>query len=391
MSTLKNHLMQVEAIAGASHLYEFAPALIRHGAVPVADPEGTGKLAGKTGSGLRLIGVVHAENVAQRWHPPETTARVLASRTQEASVDMSPGEAASRLLEDAVRAMPVVDGDHYVGLVTERSLMTMPAITSDRRAVEELASNHVTTVTEDRTLGHARALMREKRIGRLPVVDQKGYLMGLVEWPHLISTEAGKDDEKRVTPIEYRRMTRLQVTAVMDWKPLEVGSKDPAGEVAQRMQEHDQSAAVLVENNRPVGIVTCGDLLEPAAAEFARTTEGLYVQIAGLDGVDTFERQAVDSVIQEHLARVASAVRDPEYLYLHVKSYHEEGSRQKWSIRARLADAKGTLNARSYAYNLPEAVDLAMDRLSEIAKDQRERRLDLRGSASARTARKMGY
>ncbi len=391
MSTLKPHLMKVDPIAGSTHLYEFARALVRHGAVPVADSQGAGRLAGKTGSGLRLVGVVHAENVAQRWHPPHATARVMASRTQEVPLETSPGEAASRLLEDGVRALPVIDDDHYVGLVTERSLVTMPEVTEDRRAIEELASHPATTITEDRTLGHAHALMREKRIGRLPVVDQKGYLMGLVEWPHLISTEAGKDDEKRVTPVEYRRMSRLQVTAVMDWKPLVVGVRDPSGVVAQKMQEHDQSAAVLVENNRPVGVVTCGDLLEPVAAEFARETEGLYVQIAGLDGVDTFDRQAVDSVIQEHLGRVASAVKDPEYLYLHVKSYHEDGSRQKFSIRARLADAKGTLNARSHAYNLPEAVDLAMDRLSQIAKDQRERRLDLRGSGSARTARKMGY
>lgn len=391
MSTLKDHLVQVEPVAGASHLYEFAGALMRHGAVPVGDPQGSGKLEGAKDSGSRRVFVVHADEVAQRWHPPETTAKAMAVSTHLLSLDMRPEEAAARLLEDGVRALPVVDGETFVGFVTERSLVTMPAVAEDRRVVQELASNPVTTVTEDRTLGHARAVMRDERIGRLPVVDKQGRLMGLLEWPHLIRTEAGKDDEKRTMPVEYTRMSRLQVTAVMDWKPLQVGSKEPAGEVARKMKEHDQSAAVLVEDGRPEGVITCGDLLEPVAAEAADEEEGLFVQIAGLDGVDTFDRQAVDSVVQEHLARVATAVRDPEYLYLHVKSYHDDGKRQKWSVRARLADAKGTLNARAHAYNLPEAVDLSMDRLSEIAKERRERRLDQRGSTSARTARKQGY
>jgi CBS domain-containing protein/ribosome-associated translation inhibitor RaiA len=388
MSGLKDYLVRLEPVGEGSPLSSFAGELMKHGAVPVGRDGGSnGPLIGQQGSPLRLAGLVHADLVADRQHPKEAKARGMVSRTSVVMMDTSVEEATARLVEERVRALPVQDGDRVVGLITERSLVGLPEIRDDRRPVDQLASVPV-TVAEDASLGHARALMREKRIGRLPVVDASGRLVGLLEWSHLVMVEYRHDREHRLIATEPVPESRLQVTVAMDSKPLTVGTKDPVGDVAKRMKEMDRSSAVLVEDGKPVGIVTCEDLLEPVAARFTREAEGIHVQMTGLDGVDAFDRSTVDRLVKENLQRFIHAVKDPEFLYLHVKTYKEDGSRQKFSIRARLADGKGTLNARSHSYDLAEAVDEALQRLGRVVQEQRDVRREQQRSDNQREARK---
>lgn len=390
MSSLKDYLVKVEPVDAGDPLYSFARDLTDCGAIPVMEEGTQGVFAGPTGAGKRLLGLIHADQVADHEYPQGTKARRMVLPTRQTPLDTRVEEVVAHLVEAQVRAVPVVSGDRYLGLVTERSLLKLPEITNDTRGVDRIASRPV-TIGEDETLGHARAMMRRERIGRLPVVGPSGELMGLVEWMDPIRVDARVDDPRRLIAQDRVPVSRLQVTTAMDPKPLTVGTKDTVGDVARRMMKMNRSCAVLLDDKRPVGIVTCEDLLEPIAARFAETTEGLYVQVAGLNGVDPFDRRTVDRLIQENLQRFIHAVKDPEYLVVHVKSYEETGSRKKWSVRARMADAKGTINARRYGYDLPEVVDGVLERLGRIALEQRERGLDIQHTGGWRAAHNAGF
>ena len=90
-----------------------------------------------------------------------------------------------------VRHLPVVDGDILVGLVTHRDLLkaqvsVLASLSADERSAIESAVNVASIMNpEVRTIGpNARAveaglLMREHRIGCLPVVEG-GALVGIV-------------------------------------------------------------------------------------------------------------------------------------------------------------------------------------------------------------------
>ena len=71
---------------------------------------------------------------------------------------------------------PVVENDRVVGIVTLQDISRAP---KDKR-IEDLMSKNVLTIKPDRTTFDAFKIMNEHRIGRLPVVNHNGELIGIV-------------------------------------------------------------------------------------------------------------------------------------------------------------------------------------------------------------------
>ena len=81
-------------------------------------------------------------------------------------------------------SLAVVNDDGLVtGVITDRDIC-MAAFTQ-RRALDELLVNtamahHVTTVQPGQPVDHAAQLMAHHQIRRLPVVDERGYPLGML-------------------------------------------------------------------------------------------------------------------------------------------------------------------------------------------------------------------
>ncbi|MGG0717772.1 CBS domain-containing protein [Robertmurraya massiliosenegalensis] len=90
-------------------------------------------------------------------------------------------EVAVKMKEWDVGAIPIVDGEKLVGMITDRDLVIRgiaekkPGSTK----VEEVMSDDLITVTADMTAKEASDLMAEHQIRRLPVVEGK-KLIGIV-------------------------------------------------------------------------------------------------------------------------------------------------------------------------------------------------------------------
>jgi CBS domain-containing protein len=120
-----------------------------------------------------------------------TIAAILRERTREIiSIDgHAPArEAVALLARERIGAMPVVEGGQVLGVFSERDvlhgLQSEGAAMLDR-PVRDLMSSPAVVVTPDQNVLGALALMTQRRIRHLPVVEN-GHLRGFVSIGDLV-------------------------------------------------------------------------------------------------------------------------------------------------------------------------------------------------------------
>jgi CBS domain-containing protein len=92
-------------------------------------------------------------------------------------------DAAAKMKELDVGAIPVCDGQKLSGLVTDRDI-TLRAVAEGRdpskTRVSEVMSSEIAYCFEDNSVEQAAKLMESKQIRRLPILDRNKRLAGIV-------------------------------------------------------------------------------------------------------------------------------------------------------------------------------------------------------------------
>ena len=110
--------------------------------------------------------------------------------------DATVADAAAMMRRLDVGALPVCDGTRLIGMLTDRDITIRS--TADGRdphltPVRDVMSPGVAWATEDDPVEQAARIMREHRIRRLPIVDERHSLVGVVSLGDL-AVDVGDDD-----------------------------------------------------------------------------------------------------------------------------------------------------------------------------------------------------
>jgi CBS domain-containing protein len=144
------------------------------------------------------------------------TTHVVAVRLKATYKDM-----ATRLREFRVSAFPVLDNDNKViGVVSEADLLAKEALEYSAHGVAggirhgrerakaaavtaaDLMTKPAVTIGPDETVSHAARLMYSRKVKRLPVVDDRGRLVGIVSRADVLSVFSRPDADIRHEIIE---------------------------------------------------------------------------------------------------------------------------------------------------------------------------------------------
>ena len=111
------------------------------------------------------------------------------------------GDALNLMKEHKIGGIPVVDSaDKLVGIITNRDLRFEKAL--EKKVSEVMTSERMITAEEGLSLDKAEEILQEYKIEKLPVVDKNGLLVGLITYKDIIK----KTNKPNACKDEYGRL-----------------------------------------------------------------------------------------------------------------------------------------------------------------------------------------
>jgi CBS domain-containing protein len=150
----------------------------------------------------------------------------------------------------------VTDNKHLLGVITKADLLHL---VESKKPLSEIMNKKILTVSPDDRIIHARRIMVDEKIARLPVVDE-GRLVGMISDNELAFAFASV---KRSFPLgrQKHRLDEFFVKDVMKTPAIWTRSSTTAREAASLMLKHNVGALPIIENDKIVGIISRTDLL----------------------------------------------------------------------------------------------------------------------------------
>lgn len=138
----------------------------------------------------------------------KTLKQLLAGSTRPLAV-VAPGDSVFHALtvmaKHEVGAVLVLDGEQLVGIFSERDYarkIILQGKTSKETLVKEIMSEKVAYVTPSVSLDECMALMTEKHFRHLPVLDDKGSVLGIISIGDLVK-ETICDQQFLIAQLEH--------------------------------------------------------------------------------------------------------------------------------------------------------------------------------------------
>ena len=126
--------------------------------------------------------------------------------------------------------------------------------------VSDLMTRDVFVARPDEPLATVQELMNQKRIRHVPVIDERGLLVGLVSERDLLRLAAGLESDLPLS-VTQDVASALEVREVMTWHVETVEANESAAAAAAVMLENKYGCLPALDQGRLVGILTEADFV----------------------------------------------------------------------------------------------------------------------------------
>ncbi len=127
--------------------------------------------------------------------------------------------------------------------------------------VRERMTRNVITIAPDVSVPEAMALMREKKIRRLPVIDKAARLVGIVSDQDLLYASPSPATSLSIWELNYL-LSRLKIKEVMVTHVITVSEDTPLEEAAAIMADNKIGGLPVTRGDQVIGIITETDLFK---------------------------------------------------------------------------------------------------------------------------------
>lgn len=180
---------------------------------------------------------------------------LLPDLDRSALTELSSTQAHIQRVAESHSAVLVLEQGQLVGIFTEQDLVRLTATQTDLRGIEigsvMTRNPHTLVLSAAETVISALSVLEQFKIRHLPIIDDRAQLVGT------ISSDAIRQILQPADLLKFR--------SIREGMTVDVVRSDAAATVlavTQLMVAHQVSSVVIVEGNRPIGIVTEQDIVQ---------------------------------------------------------------------------------------------------------------------------------
>jgi acetoin utilization protein AcuB len=155
--------------------------------------------------------------------------------------------------------------------------------------VRDRMTQNPITVTPDVSLHDALRKMRENKVRRLPVLDNKGKLVGIVLERDLLYASPSPATSLSVYELNYL-VAKIKVEELMTRNVITVEDDCPLEDAARVMVDNRISGLPVMQGNKLVGMITESDLFKTFLELLGARTPGLRVTVKVVEGQGVLAR-----------------------------------------------------------------------------------------------------
>lgn len=144
--------------------------------------------------------------------------------------------------------------------------------------IRERMSRPVITINAESSMKDALELMRREHIRRLPVVNKRGQLVGIVTETDL--AKASPSQATTLSVFEIRTLTsKVKVEEIMTTEVVTITEETPIEEAARIMADYEVSGLPVMREGKLVGMITETDLFKVFLELFAARESGVRLTV----------------------------------------------------------------------------------------------------------------
>lgn len=144
--------------------------------------------------------------------------------------------------------------------------------------VKERMTRHPITITPDVSLHEALRIMRDEKVRRLPVLDKRGKLVGIVLERDLLYASPSPATSLSVYEMNYL-VAKIKVEDLMSRDVITIEEDCPLEEAARIMVDNNIGGLPVMRGDRLVGMITESDLFKIFLELLGARNPGLRVTI----------------------------------------------------------------------------------------------------------------
>jgi acetoin utilization protein AcuB len=147
--------------------------------------------------------------------------------------------------------------------------------------VRERMTRHPITIDPETSVTDALEFMRQNRVRRLPVLDKKGRLIGIVSEKDLLYASPSPATSLDVWEIGYL-LSKLKVKGIMTREVVTIEDSCTVDDAARSMVDHRIGGLPVTHKGELVGIITETDLFKVFMEMLGTREQGLRVSLSML-------------------------------------------------------------------------------------------------------------